>query len=83
MDASKTSGVPRGEETSGLSIIQVTDNGFLGGADPLRHDGTASGRVGGGTESPSTPPMMDTSTATYRTPLLIVGMMALFLVTVV
>ena len=61
MDASKTSGAPRGEETSGLSVIQVTDDGFLGGADPPRH-GTASGRVGGSsTESPSNPPTMDTS----------------------
>ena len=66
--------VPRGGETSGLSIIQVTDDGFLGGADP-RRDGTAGGRVSSGTESPSDPP---TSTANNNTPLLLVGMMAWF-----
>lgn len=33
-----------GGETSGLSLIQVTDEGFLGGADP-RRDGTAGGRM--------------------------------------
>lgn len=34
----------RGGETSGLSIIQVTKEGYLGGADP-RRDGTAGGRA--------------------------------------
>jgi hypothetical protein len=29
--------------TSGLSVIQVTDDGLVGGAD-LRRDGTADGR---------------------------------------
>lgn len=33
----------RGGETSGLSIVQVTMDGYLGGADP-RRDGSAGGR---------------------------------------
>lgn len=37
----------RGGETSGLSVIQVTKLGFLGGADP-RRDGTAGGRAAKG-----------------------------------
>jgi hypothetical protein len=37
--------VPRGGETSGLSIIQIMANGtFMGGADP-RRDGSAAGRT--------------------------------------
>ena len=35
--------VPSGGETSGLSVIQVTDDGFLGGAD-TRREGTVGGR---------------------------------------
>ena len=39
--------VPRGGETSGLSIIQIMEDGsFLGGADP-RRDGSAAGRTSG------------------------------------
>lgn len=42
--------IERGGETSGLSVIKVTADGFLGGADP-RRDGTAGGRAA------LTPPM--------------------------
>lgn len=38
----------RGGETSGLSLIEVMTDGFLGGADP-RRDGTAGGRMDNGT----------------------------------
>jgi gamma-glutamyltranspeptidase/glutathione hydrolase len=41
---------PRGFETSGLSIVQVLADGFLGGADP-RRDGSVGGRLA----TPATP----------------------------
>jgi gamma-glutamyltranspeptidase/glutathione hydrolase len=43
-----------GGETSGLSLVAVTADGFLGGADP-RRDGTAGGRMDNGTMAINAP----------------------------
>jgi gamma-glutamyltranspeptidase/glutathione hydrolase len=57
-------------EVSGLSVVEVTADGFLGGADP-RRDGTAGGRE-------DLSEVMDGSAATSVTPSVLVGMMFFF-----